>query len=111
MTDPTLRAVQKISSGSMDRQQGAIRVCSAQNPWIAHTISCFSAERDLKRGLEPKREGPGSINALPPPGRVDRAAKHDPAVTANASIRPAAHLSKHPISTQHLHPAPDRARF
>ena len=35
MTDPTLRAVQKISSGSMDRQQGAIRVCSAKNPRIA----------------------------------------------------------------------------
>src|SRR5260370_2434609 len=111
MTVSRLSAVKKISSGSRDRQQAAIRVCSAQNPWIAHTISCFSAERDLKRGLEPKREGPGSINALPPPGRVDRAAKHDPAVTANASIGCVGDLSKHRIYIEDVYPVVDGGRF
>src|SRR5260370_22874225 len=111
MTVSRLSAVKKISSGSRDRQQAAIRVCSAQNPWIAHTISCFSAERDLKRGLEPKREGPGSINALPPPGRLDRAATHTRAVTDNASIRSVGDLSKHRIYIEDVYPVVDGGRF
>src|SRR5499427_7588000 len=89
----------------------AIRVCSLRTPSIAHAISCFSGQRDLSRGLEPKGAAPGSMNAPPPPGRVDRAAKPIRAVTANPSIRSVSDLSKHRIYIEDVYPVVDVGRF
>lgn len=51
------------------------------------------------------------MNTLPPPGRVDRAARHDRAVTANASIRSVGDLSKHRIYIEDVYPVVDGGRF
>src|SRR5262252_1532749 len=51
------------------------------------------------------------MNTLPPPGRVDRAARRDRAVTANASIRSVGDLSKHRIYIEDVYPVVDGGRF
>src|SRR5262245_18152565 len=51
------------------------------------------------------------MNTLPPPGRVDRAARRDRAVTANASIRSVGDLSKHRIYIEDDYPVVDGGRF
>src|SRR5499433_743594 len=89
----------------------AIRVCSLRTPSIAHAISCFSAQRDLSRGLEPKGAALGSINAPPPPGRGLQGGKRNRAVTANASIRSVGDLSKHRIYIEDVYPVVDGGRF
>src|SRR5215831_17339142 len=48
---------------------------------------------------------------LPPPGRVDRAAKPIRAVTANPSIRSVSDLSKHRIYIEDVYPVVDVGRF
>src|SRR5262252_8962066 len=51
------------------------------------------------------------MNTLPPPGRVDRAARRDRAVTANASIRSVGDLSRHRIYIEDVYPLVDGGRF
>src|SRR6516164_6824897 len=92
---------------SLDRPATrAIRVCSAKNPRITQHDFMFFGLMRPQRGRVQVPSMP-----LPPPGRVDRAAKPIRAVTANPSIRSVSDLSKHRIYIEDVYPVVDVGRF
>src|SRR5215470_59830 len=110
MTDPTLQAVQKISSGSMTGNNGDPGLFP-KNPVNCPCDSLFfCATRPKPR---PGTKGGGfRFHQRPSAARAGRqGGKRNRAVTANASIRSVGDLSKHRIYIEDVYPVVDGGRF
>src|SRR5262249_15930603 len=110
MTDPTLHAVQKISSGSMDRQprrSGFVPPKSEDCPIRFHVFrhnapanAAWNQSAQVQVPSMPFRRPGGS-----------KGGKRNRAVTANASIRSVGDLSTHRIYIEDVYPVVDGGRF